>query len=489
MLNRNDLPTLDPTDWQAFRALAHRMVDEMIDGVQGLRQGPVWREMSEAAKDVIRHESLPREPQGEVKAYEDFLEHVKPYRLGNPHPRFHGWVMGPGLPLASMADMLASDVDPNCAGGNQGSYFVEMQVVDWMKEAMGYDANASGILSSGGSMGNLTALNVARHAKAGFDVRANGLHNAPKLTFYGSTETHSWVQKAAELMGLGSESFRMSPVDASYRVDVEDVRRRIAEDRANGFQPFCVIANVGTVNTGAIDDINALADLCHAEGLWLHADGAFGALAAVSPALRPLVDGLERVDSVVFDLHKWMYLPFEIACTLVKDPVAHRAAFAKGAAYLATSHRGFVTEGLQISERGFELSRGFKALKAWMCIKAYGMDCFADAIEMNVEEARHLTRLVEADPSLELVAPTMLNIVCFRYRSDSISGDRLNALNEELLLRLQERGLAMPSGTTISGKYVIRVAIVNHRTRFEDMDALVADVLGIGEELAMEWRD
>ncbi len=475
--------SLDPADWSEFRTLAHRMVDEMLDGISSIREQPVWREMSEPARDVIRNEPLPRTPQGEQEAYEAFLAHVKPYRLGNPHPRFHGWVMGSGVPLATMADMLAADIDPNCAGGNQGSYFVEMQVIAWMREALGYDPAAGGILASGGSLGNLTALNVARHAKAGFDVRKLGIRGGPPLTFYGSTETHSWAWKAAELMGLGSDSFRTVPVDPSFRVDVAALRDKIQADRKAGMRPFCIIANVGTVNTGAIDDLDALADLSQEEGLWLHADGAFGALASVSPKLRPLVKGLDRVDSVVFDLHKWMYLPFEIACVLVKDAAAHRAAFAKEAAYLATSPRGFITEGLQFSETGYELSRGFKALKAWMCLKAYGMDRFARAIEMNVEQASHLTDLVRATPDLELAAPTSLNIVCFRYRPVGVAQDELNSVNEELLLRLQERGIAVPSSTTIDGKFVIRAAIVNHRTRFEDMDALVADVQRIGAEV------
>lgn len=483
MQSKHEEVTLDPENWDDFRELAHRMVDEMVDGIAAIRDEPVRRELSDNARAAIKDEPLPRTPQGEVSAYEQYMAKVKPYRLGNPHPRFHGWVMGSGVPLAAMADMLAADMDPNCAGGNQGSTVVENQVIDWMKEAIGFDPAAGGILSSGGSMGNLTALNVARHAKAGFDVRKLGVYGGPRLTFYGSTETHSWADKASELLGLGTESFRATPVDDDYRVDVALLQQQITQDRKAGMRPFCVMANVGTVNTGAIDDIEALADLCQAEDLWLHADGAFGALAAVSPKLRPLVKGLERADSVVFDLHKWMYLPFEIACTLVKDPVAHRAAFTKPAAYLATSTRGFITNGLQFSETGYELSRGFKALKAWMCLKAYGMDRFAQAIEMNVAQARYLTELVENNSDLELCAPTSLNIVTFRYRPARVPPEHLDEMNQELLLRLQERGIAVPSGTTIRNQYVMRAAIVNHRTQFRDMDALVADVLRIGKEL------
>jgi len=329
-------------------------------------------------------------------------------------------------------------------------------------------------------------LNVARFAKAGFDVRQDGLRGGPPLTFYGSTETHSWAWKASELMGLGSDAFRTAPVDGDFRVDVAALRDKIQGDRALGMRPFCVIGNVGTINTGAIDDLHAIADLCAEENLWFHADGAFGALAAISPKLRPLVSGLERADSVVFDLHKWMSLPFEIACVLVKPEDALRDTFTKKAAYLSSANRGLITDGLRWAERGYELSRAFKALKAWMCIKAYGMDHFARAIEMNVEQARYFSALVENAPDLELMADTQLNIACFRYHPASVSEDRLNAINEELLMRIQERGLAMPSSTTVNGKFVMRAAVLNHRTRFEDMDFLAKTVSELGAEILAE---
>ncbi len=486
MSNSLEEVTLDPADWQRFRELGHKIFDDMVDGLTTLRDQPAWQEMPSSVRQGISGEALPLLPQGEEKAYADFRVNVEPYRLGNVHPGFYGWVMGPGVPFATLADMLAANMDPNCAGANQSSHLVEVQVVNWMKEALGYDANASGILASGGSMANLTALNVARHAKAGFDVRKDGLHGGPKLTVYGSSETHNWILKGVELLGLGSSSFRSVPVDSDFRVNVSALKTKINEDRAAGVRPFCVIANVGTVNTGAVDDINALADLCENEGLWLHADGAFGALVAISPTLRPIVAGLDRVDSVGFDLHKWMYLPFEIACVLVKDGAAHKAAFATQASYLAPHERGVIAGGIPFAESGYELSRGFKALKAWMCIKAYGMERFARAIEMNVDEARHLTDIVNAADDLELMAPTALNIVCFRYNPGGVSDEALSAINEETLLRIQERGIAVPSSTTIDGKYVLRIAIVNHRTKYVDLSNLAKAVLEIAAEVAAE---
>ena len=478
--------TLDPTDWEEFRRLGHKMIDDMVDDLTSLADSPTWQQMPKEINKTLTMERLPRSPQGAEKAYGEFLTNILPYRLGNTTPRFYGWVMGPGVPLASLADMLASNMNPNCAGANQSSHVVELQVVEWMKEALGYDPAASGLLASGGSMANLIGLNVGRFAKCGFDVRKEGLAGGPRLTFYGSTETHSWAVKASELMGLGNSGFRTVPVDANFRVGVEALRAKIKKDRAAGMKPFAIIANVGTVNTGAVDDINALADICAEEDLWLHADGAFGALAAISPNLKARVAGLERVDSVGFDLHKWMYLPFEIACILIKDPVAHKGAFATHAAYLKTAERGPVAGPLTFSESGYELSRGFKALKAWMCLKAYGITPFAEAIEMNVSQAEHLTSLVEEADDLDLMAPTSLNIVCFRYKPTGLSDEVLNAVNEETLLRIHEQGLAVPSSTIIDGKYVIRVAIVSHRTKFQDLTDLAEDVQRIGAEVVAE---
>jgi glutamate/tyrosine decarboxylase-like PLP-dependent enzyme len=291
------------------------------------------------------------------------------------------------------------------------------------------------------------------------------------------------VVKAAELLGLGHTSFRAVPVDAEYRVDVRAMRAAIRADRAAGHHPFCAIGTAGTVNTGATDDLCALAALCREEGLWFHVDGAFGALARISPELAPIVAGMEKADSLGFDLHKWMYLPFEAACVLVRDADAHRAAFATSASYLAETTRGVIAGGLPFAGLGVDLTRGFKALKVWMSLKAHGVGTIARLIEQNVAQARYLADLVEADPSLELLAPVALNVVCFRYAPADLPESRLNAVNEEILLRLQERGIAVPSGTTLGGRYAIRVANVNHRSRRQDFALLARSVVRIGDEL------
>lgn len=338
-------------------------------------------------------------------------------------------------------------------------------------------------------MGNVLGLAIGSQAKAPFSIKTGGLFEGGQaLAVYCSTETHGWVQKGAALLGLGTNSLRKIPVDSDYRMNIAALKQAIKDDVANGYVPVCVVASAGTVNTGAIDDLNAIADICRDNNIWFHIDGAFGALAKLSPSTALLVSGVERADSVVFDLHKWMYLPFEIACLLVRDPEAHKGAFYFAPSYIAPLDRGVIAGGLQLANRGMALTRNFKALKAWMCIKAYGITKFGELIEQNVAQTKRLVSLVEAHPNLELLAPAPLNITCLRYVADGLNDEELNSLNTELLLRLQERGIAVPSSTMLNGKFALRVCIVNHRTRMSDMDDLAEAVAKMGDEIKAERK-
>jgi aromatic-L-amino-acid decarboxylase len=471
--------TLDPADWDAFRALAHRMVDDTLGHLATLRDRAPWQPMPDDVRTGF-DEPLPRGGEGEAAAYEQFRERVLPYPNGNLHPRFWGWVQGNGTPLGMMADMLAAAMNPHMAGFDQAPALVEHQVIRWLAGLMGFPADSGGVLVTGGTMANLLGLAVGRHARAGWDVREEGMDAGPRLMVYGGSETHGWVRKAVELMGMGRRSYRPIPVDDQYRIDLRALAAAVREDRAAGHRPLCVIGTAGTVNTGAVDDLDALADFCAAEGLWFHVDGAYGAWACASDALRPLVAGMERADSLGFDLHKWGYLPFECACVLVRDAELHRAAFATLAPYLAETQRGVIAGGLPFADRGVDLTRGFKALKVWMSFKAHGVDALVRLVEQNVAQARYLAARVEAGPSLELLAPVALNVVCFRYAPADLPEAERNAVNEEILLRLQEDGIAVPSGTVLDGRYAIRAAIVNHRSRREDFDVLADAVERIG---------
>jgi glutamate/tyrosine decarboxylase-like PLP-dependent enzyme len=478
--------SLDPSDWEALRKLAHRAIDDGFDHLQHVRDRPTWRPIPESVVARL-HGSAPRSPQGAEAAYRDFQELVLPYPMGNTHPRFSAWFMGNGTPFAAVADFLAAVVNPNMGGGNHAANHVEAQVVDWCKEIVGYPAEASGLLVSGGSMANFVGLAVARNARAGVDVRAQGVAAIPRrLITYASVEVHSCVQKAIESLGLGATSLRKVPVNAAYEIDVAALARMVDEDRAAGRQPFCVIGNAATINTGSTDDLAALADLCQHEHLWFHVDGAIGALLARAPAHRHLVRGMERADSVTLDLHKWMHIPFEAACVLVRDRKAHRDAFALTPEYLEHTERGLASGSLWFSEYGLQLSRGFRALKVWMSIKEHGLDRFGRLIDRNIAQAHELAELVRGEPQLELLAPVQTNIVCFRFNPGGMTTGRLNELNEELLIRLHESGIAAPSYTTLGDQYCLRAAITNFRTNSDDLAVLVAAVKEIGASLLRE---
>jgi len=479
--------SLDPEDWEAFRSLGRRMLDDMLDHLSTLRDKPAWRPVPDNVRDHLK-EPLPKEPHDAAAVYQEFAHNVLPYTNGNRHPRFWGWVQGNGTPLGMLADMLASGMNPHMGGFDQAPALVESQVLAWLTELMGMPPETSGLLVGGGTMANINGLVVARHAKAGFDVRELGLQGGghPMLTLYGSTETHGWAQKAAELTGLGNRAFRRVAVDHEFRIDLGALRRTVDADRGAGHRPFCVIGNAGTVNTGAIDDLVALAQFCREEGLWFHVDGAFGALARIAPSLAPLVRGVEHADSLAFDLHKWMYLPFEAACVLVRDAKAHTDAFSLTPSYLAETSRGVIAGGLPFVDRGLALTRSFRALKIWMSLKTHGVNAFSRLIEQNVNQARYCVSLIESHADLELLAPAPLNIVCFRFAPKDAPCEDLNRINEEILLRVQESGLAVPSSTRIGDAFALRIAITNHRSKREDFDLFMKAVSRIGREVVSE---
>ena len=484
------VPSLDPDDWEAFRAFAHQIVDDTLAHVRGIRDGAPWQPMPSAVRTAISTEPVPHTGIGEQQAYADYAELVRPYPSGNLHPRSWGWVRGNGTPFASLADYLASSLNPNVGGFDQAPVLVERRVVDWFIELMGFPAGAGGILQSGGTMANVIGLAVARQVKAGFDVRTEGLVGAPKkMCVYGAVETHSWLKKECDLLGLGTQAFRRVPVDAEFRIDVAALRTMIAADRAAGHQPICVVGTAGTVNTGATDDLDALADVCAAEDLWFHVDGAFGALVALSDEYRHLVTGMERADSIAFDLHKWGYLPFDIAVALVRSDADLRNTFSVTAPYLEVETRGATAHsGFYHADRGVELSRSFKALKVWMSLRAEGVPAWAANIEANIRQVHRAAALVEAHPELELLAPAPLNVLNYRWAPADVPPEALDDINREILLRIQEQGIALPSGTTLPRGYAIRCANTNHRTVDADFDALLEATVEIGRAFLTERR-
>ncbi|MGB5559426.1 MAG: pyridoxal-dependent decarboxylase [Paracoccaceae bacterium] len=474
--------TLDPDDWSATRAVAHQIVDDAITHIAEVRLRPVWQEMPQNVRASYAA-PLPDGPTPLAEVYREASTNLMRYPMGNIHPRFWGWYMGSGNFTGALADFLAAIDGSNLGGGNTAAAATDRQVVDWLKVMMGFPKTASGTLTSGGSMANMVALTVARNVMAGVDVRVEGVTSLPQpLRFYASDQAHSCHQKALETLGLGSRALCLVASDDDFRMNIKALEAAIAADRAAGVKPACVIATAGATNTGAIDDIQAIAALCRREGLWFHVDGCIGALIRIAPAHRHLVDGIETADSIALDPHKWLHTPFEAGCAIVRDRDSHFAAFNLHGDYLEIKPRGLAA-GEFLSDYGFELSRGFKALKIWMSIKEQGVAKFGRLIDQNIAQAAYLTRAIDAEAKLERMAPTEINIVCFRYRGAGGDEPALKALNAEIMLRLQESGTAVPSDTTVHGRHCLRVAINNHRTRREDLDLLVREVLRLGDEM------
>ncbi|MFB9980376.1 pyridoxal phosphate-dependent decarboxylase family protein [Mesorhizobium kowhaii] len=476
--------TLDPRDWADVQALSHRIVDDAVAHLRDVRERPVWQEMPGEVRAFFTA-PLPRSPSPLADVYAEVARNVMPYPMGNIHPRFWSWYMGSSNLAGALGDFLAAIQGSNLGGGNHAAGLMDSQVVNWCKQMLGFPASAGGTLVSGGSMANIIGLTVARNAKAGIDVREHGVAAIEKpLRFYGSDQIHSCHRKAMEALGLGNRALRRIPTDAGLRIDIAALRAAIAEDRAAGFKPACVIGTAGTVNTGAIDDLQALAKLAHEEDLWFHVDGCIGALIAIAPDNAHRVAGIEWADSVALDPHKWLHAPFEVGCALVRDAVAHRKTFAVTPEFLESTPRGLAS-GEWLHDYGLQTTRGFRALKVWMALKEHGSDKFGRLIDQNIAQAGYFAGLIEAEPELELAASPTINIVCFRYQP-GLAGEALKALNTEIMLRLQEEGIAALSDTTVHGQHWLRVAITNHRTRREDLDLLVHETMRLGREIAAQ---
>ncbi len=474
--------TLDPENWSQIRRLGHQMIDDVMDYLETIGEQPSWKPIPEEVKHFLSGD-LPEYPQDIDAVYEDFKKYVFPYTKGNIHPRFFAWVQGTGTAFGALSDLLASAMNPNVTIGEHSPMYVDQQVVNWCKQMLNFPSSASGILLSGGSMANITALTVARNYQDE-KVRNAGLHAyGRQLLVYCSSETHSCVIKAAEIIGLGTLAVRVIPTDDQYRMNVEMLEKTISEDLAQGLVPMCVVGNAGTVNTGAIDPMDDIYNTCKKYQLWFHVDGAYGALCKLDERYSDALKAIEKADSLAFDLHKWLYIPYEVGCVLFKNAAAHREAFTITPNYLLQAARGLAAGPESHNNLGFELSRGFKALKVWMSLKEHGLRKYSALIAQNNRQAEYLADMISSNPHLRVMAPVGMSIVCYQFFEVGLSEDARNELNREILIQLQERGIASPSSTILGNQYCIRVCIVNHRTKREDLDLLVNKTVEIGRAL------
>jgi aromatic-L-amino-acid decarboxylase len=470
--------SLDPTDWPAFRSQAHRMLDDMIDYVETIRERPAWQPIPDQVRRHFRGD-IPVAPSDLATVHQEFLRYILPYSTGNVHPGFMGWVHGGGTPVGMLAEMLAAGLNANLGGRDHVPIEVERQIVRWMAQIFGFPESATGLFVTGTSMANLIGLVTARDTALGFEVRCQGVAGSPKrLAAYASVAAHSCIAKAMDISGIGSDALRLIPVDERYRIDGKALQAAIDTDRRAGVTPFLVVGTAGSVDTGAIDNLEALAEACRRERLWFHVDGACGALAILAPDLAPRLKGIERADSLAFDFHKWGQTPYDAGFILVRDGVLHRSAFAASPPYLRKELRGLAGGSPWPCDYGPDLSRGFRALKTWFTLKVYGCEALGAAISHTCALARYLESRIAETPELELLAPVELNVVCFRYRAEDAP-----RINPRIVIELQESGAVAPSTTILGGRLAIRAAIVNHRTTRREIDLLVEKTVAIGRAL------
>ena len=476
-------------DQDRFRELGERVVELANRHLREVMERPIAPNPAPDERRLLLDQPLPAAG-ADPDAILDFArDHILTHPRGNGHPGFYGWVISPPAHMPVLTEMLAAAMNAACGGGEHGAILLEMCVIRWIKELMGFDqSGAHGILVSGGSMASLTALAAARHraaARLGWDIRADGLQAGPRLTLYAGGEVHACVKKSTELMGLGHRALRRIGTDTNFHVDLKELEQRIENDKKDGFVPFCVVGSAGTVNTGAVDDLDGLADIAERHGLWLHVDGAYGAFGALDPERSERFAGMARADSLALDPHKWMAVPIECGCTLVRDAANLRDAFSLIPPYIRVDG-AYGIEGMGAPmEYGFQLTRGFRAFKVWSTLMHIGRDGLAQTVARHNRLAYYLKGLIQADGNLELLAPVELSIVCFRYAPADLTGDekRLNELNKAILARLQADGESYPSQTLLGDRFAIRANIMHYATNERHIDRLVEQVLAIGLEL------
>lgn len=451
---------LDPEDWQQYRVEMHAILDRCIERMESARDLP-WIPKPEDLFDRMRLDSS-EQGAGIGATFGHLTDDIMPYATGNTHPRFFGWVHGTGLPVSVGAELVAATMNSNCGGRDHGAVDVERAVLDWLLRIAGMPENASGILTTGTSQATILALATARRRLFGVDVKQTGIAGLPPVVVYVREGTHSCINEAMDVLGHGRASVRIVPTDMQSRMDVDALARMVTQDVAAGRRPMAVIATAGTVDMGLYDPIDRLADFCESRDLWLHVDGAFGFWIVLADApWSALGAGIGRANSIACDFHKWMSVPYDCGACMIHDETLHLETFASRAPYLQSQESGLAGGELWFCDYGFDLSRGFRALKVWTALKAIGVEAFGAAVTDNCRQAARMADLVEASDVLRLARPVVSNLCCFSVARGCV---------EDIAARLQISGDAVFSTTIIDGEPCLRAAIVNHRTTMSDIE-------------------
>jgi len=492
-IDRRDTPLA--MDAARFRELGHALVDQIASHLDAIPRGPVTRDRTPSGvrEALGLNGGLPEEGTDAAALLASTTKQLFEHSLFNAHPRFFGYITSSPAPIGMLGDLLASALNPNVGAWtlSPAASEVEGQTVRWIAELVGYPTGCGGLLVSGGNMANFVCFLAARAARAGWDVRRDGLQASPRrLVAYASAETHTWIQKATDLAGLGTSSIRWIPTDGDLRMDVTHLVRQIEADVAEGHTPFIVVGTAGSVSTGAVDPLPQIARVCRDKSIWFHVDGAYGAVAGVVPGAPADLRALSEADSVAVDPHKWLYAPLEAGCALVRDPAALRGAFAYHPAYyhIDGDHVNYVDYGPQNS-------RGFRALKVWLALKNIGAAGYRKTIADDMALSRAMAAAVERHPDLQLITQS-LSIATFRFvpadlrsdGSDTRNEEYLNRLNEALLDAVQRTGEAFVSNAVVAGRYVLRACIVNFHTTRQDVEAIPGIVVRLGRTLDARMR-
>lgn len=492
-MNNNVREGASPLEMQPeeFRRLGHEMVDRIAGFLGSIAERKVTPGESPAviqkALDAAR--SLPEKGTDVTALINHAADLLFEHSLLSGHPRFWGYITSSPAPIGALAEMLAAAVNPNVGAWmlSPMASEIEAQTVRWIAEMLNYPTDCGGLLVSGGNMANFVCFMAARRAKADSDVRAKGM-DGTRLRAYCSRETHTWIQKAADLSGMGTDAIRWIDTDSHQRIDTSALRKAIQNDLAAGDRPFLVAGTAGTVSTGAIDPLNELAKICREFDLWFHVDGAYGAMAAILPDTAEALAGMREADSIATDPHKWLYASLEAGCALVRDTEKLRNAFSYNPSYYH-----FGAETTNYFDLGPQNSRGFRALKVWLALQQAGRDGYVQMLTENVRLSQEMFARIPQYPELEPLTQS-LSITTFRYAPVDLrfrgkeAEQYLNDLNYELLTRLQKSGEAYLSNAVIEGKFALRACIVNFRTRLEDIDALLPLVVKIGKSVDKELR-